>query len=225
MTHPWSIESNESIPNESTPIELTDWRRLLEVQYQNRGLEVFRDRDVIPLANHEVWLVYRGVVLLESVVASGLAVALGFVPPTMPFGLPLTASVTYRAIALGEVALLRLSMVQIESSPVLVRGLVQQSIRRLQQTSELVALATRRRAADRLRSLLRLLAQDLGRSMCHEGVWVDRLPIRLTHHHLAMAASTSRVTVTRLLGQFQREGWLSWDHDHHYLIRCVGSGP
>jgi len=45
-----------------------------------------------------------------------------------------------------------------------------------------------------------------------------RLGVRLTHQHLANAIGTTRVTVTRLLGQLREEGWLNIDRDHHIVI-------
>jgi CRP-like cAMP-binding protein len=46
----------------------------------------------------------------------------------------------------------------------------------------------------------------------------DRLSIRLTHQHLANAIGTTRVTITRLLGQLKDEGWLQTDSSHHLIV-------
>jgi CRP-like cAMP-binding protein len=46
----------------------------------------------------------------------------------------------------------------------------------------------------------------------------SRLKIRLTHQNLANAIGTTRVTVTRLLGEFQRQGAVSIDGDRHLII-------
>ncbi|MEL6763450.1 MAG: helix-turn-helix domain-containing protein, partial [Cyanobacteria bacterium J06607_6] len=40
--------------------------------------------------------------------------------------------------------------------------------------------------------------------------------VRLTHHQLATAIGTTRVTVTRLLKDFKEEGWLQTQQ--RYLI-------
>jgi len=45
-----------------------------------------------------------------------------------------------------------------------------------------------------------------------------RLTVRLTHQHLANALGTTRVTITRLMGQLRREGWLEIDADRHLLL-------
>ena len=77
--------------------------------------------------------------------------------------------------------------------------------RRLQQTEAWLALLGQRLVADRLRSLLILLAEEFGQ-VEPQGV---RLMIRLSHHQLASIIGTSRATVTRLLGEFRNEGWLT----------------
>jgi len=42
--------------------------------------------------------------------------------------------------------------------------------------------------------------------------------VRLTHQHLANAISSTRVTVTRALGQLQEEGWLFIDRNRYIVI-------
>jgi CRP-like cAMP-binding protein len=67
---------------------------------------------------------------------------------------------------------------------------------------------------ERLQELLQLLSQELGQPVA-EGT---RLLVRLTHQNLANAIGTTRVTVTRLLGEFQRQGLISLDSDRHLVI-------
>ena len=62
--------------------------------------------------------------------------------------------------------------------------------------------------------LLKLLAQEMGQSTS-EGV---RLNVRLTHQMLANAIGTTRVTITRLLGDFQAQGQVRFDSDRHLII-------
>jgi CRP-like cAMP-binding protein len=76
---------------------------------------------------------------------------------------------------------------------------------RLQRTEAWLALLGQRLVADRLRSLLILLAEEFGQ-VEPQGV---RLMIRLSHRQLASIIGSSRGTVTRLLGEFRNEGWLA----------------
>lgn len=46
-----------------------------------------------------------------------------------------------------------------------------------------------------------------------------RLQVRFTHQQLADIICTTRVTVTRVLGDFQNRGWISIDCDRHLIIK------
>jgi CRP-like cAMP-binding protein len=67
---------------------------------------------------------------------------------------------------------------------------------------------------ERLQQLLQLLKREMGEPIAQG----SRLKIRLTHQNLANAIGTTRVTVTRLLGEFQRQGAVSSDCDRHLII-------
>jgi CRP-like cAMP-binding protein len=84
----------------------------------------------------------------------------------------------------------------------------------MRQTEALLAIAGLKRVEDKLHHLLQLLKQEMGEPVA-EGT---RLGIRLTHQNLANAIGTTRVTVTRLLGEFQRQGLISFDSDRHLII-------
>jgi CRP-like cAMP-binding protein len=44
--------------------------------------------------------------------------------------------------------------------------------------------------------------------------------VRLTHQMLANAIGTTRVTITRLLGDLQSQGRISFDSDRHLVIHA-----
>ncbi|MEB3247449.1 MAG: helix-turn-helix domain-containing protein, partial [Synechococcus sp.] len=50
---------------------------------------------------------------------------------------------------------------------------------------------------------------------CDDGL---RLNLRLTHQEMASALSTTRVTVTRVIGLLRDEGWLKIDPQRHLVI-------
>jgi len=132
----------------------------------------------------------------------------------MPFGLPFTLINPYQATALSDVDLMRLSVAEVDQSSTLAQGILRHVNRRLRQTEALLALVGHRRVRDRLCQLLLLLRQEVGQPV-KEG---DRLGVRLTHQHLANAIGTTRVTVTRLLGQLKEEGWLKIDRTYHIVL-------
>lgn len=198
----------------SQTASLPDLRQLLEEVYQGRSLHPYRSGQAIPMYAHDIWIVCRGIVQLSTLYSTGDEALLGLISSSMPFGLPLTSIYPYQATALTDVDLMRLTMTEIEQSPLLAQGVFRHLNRRLRQTEAFLALVGHRRVYDRLCHLLLLLAQEMGQPT-PQGM---RLNIRLTHQHLANATGTTRVTVTRLLGQLRESGWLTIDTDHHLII-------
>ncbi|MFZ9560361.1 MAG: Crp/Fnr family transcriptional regulator, partial [Vulcanococcus sp.] len=98
--------------------------------------------------------------------------------------------------------------------PHLAYTLMQALISRTRQSEALIALLGLRRIEDRVRGFLELLAQDYGQP-CDTGL---RLNLRLTHQEIASALSTTRVTVTRVLGLLKEEGWLQCDDQRQLVL-------
>lgn len=192
----------------------TDWRQIFEEAYQGRHTYAFKSGRPIPMAPQDLWIVCRGIVQLGTLFPSGDEAVLGFVYPAMPFGLPLTQLDPYEAIALSDVVLMRLNQIELESSPLLAQGVLQQLSRRLQQTEAILAMISQRRVCDRLQQLLLMLKQEVGQ-VTPEGI---RLEVRLTHQQLANLLGTTRVTITRLLGNLRQDGWLAVDRTRHLVI-------
>ncbi len=195
-------------------VVLEEWRSSLEGVYRERSLSAFAPGTPIDLPPAEIWVVYRGLVQLSTIHAQGEEVLLGIAAPSMPFGLPLTSLSPYFALALTEVNLMNLTVAEIENSPKLSQGLFWYLVHRHQQTEVLLSAANYRRVEERLRQFLWLLKQDLGHNV-PQGV---RLPLRLTHQQIANAIASTRVTVTRMLGQLQREGSLIIDPDRYLIL-------
>lgn len=189
-----------------------DYVAVLEQLYRERTLTPYVAGRTIPLRLNEVLIVCRGVVQLYTIQPDGSETLLGLAGPSSPIGLPLTIVDPYWATALTDVDMLPLPIAEVESSPLLMAGIYRHLMLRLQQSEAWLAIAGKRLVADRLRQLLLLIAQDFGQvETC--GV---RIPVRLTHHQLAAAIGTTRVTVTRLLKDFKIEGWLQTQQ--RYLI-------
>ncbi|MFH7244222.1 MAG: Crp/Fnr family transcriptional regulator [Spirulina sp.] len=186
---------------------------LLEQLYRERSLMAYPAGQAIPLKPEEVLVVCRGVVQLFTIQPEGSETLLGLAGPSMPMGLPLTLVDPYWATALTDVDVLVLPFGEIEASPVLMTGVFRNLTLRLQQTEAWLALSGKRLVADRLRHFLVLLAKDFGQ-VEPQGI---RIPLKLTHHQLATAIGTTRVTVTRLLKEFKTEGWLTLDQRHIIL--------
>jgi len=196
-------------------VELPDLRQLLEQLYRERTLQPFRSGQIIPLRPDELWVVCRGVVVLNTLHPTGDEALLGVATPSMPFGLPLTWISPYQALSLTDVDLLPLTFAEVERSPALCQGLFRHLSRRLQQAEAFLALSGCRRVEERLKQLLILLQHEVGQPVQHG----TRIHVRLTHQQLANAIGTTRVTVTRLIGQLKQEGWLEIDAKRHIVLR------
>ncbi|WOD40712.1 Crp/Fnr family transcriptional regulator [Nodosilinea sp. E11] len=181
--------------------------QLLEQLYRERALLPYAAGRPLPLRDNEILVICRGIVQLFTLQQDGSETLLGLVGPSMPLGLPLTIVDPYWATALTDVDVLALPMAEIESSSVLMAGMFRNVTLRMQQAEAWLALSGKRLVADRLKHFLLLLAKDFGQ-VEPSGI---RIPIRLTHHQLAAAIGTTRVTVTRLLKDFKSEGWLTID--------------
>lgn len=208
----------EPVPQVSplTPVNLSagELRLHLENLYRNYPVHTFHRGQQIPLPEQKIWIVLRGMVLLNTLYPSGDEALLGFAVPSMPFGAPLTRVTPYSAIAFADVELLSLSIAEVEQSPTIQQALNRQLNRRLQQSESIVALLGQRRVEDRLKQFLLLLAEELG----EDHPVGRRILVRVTHQHLASALGTTRVTVTRILNQLRSIGWLAIDQGRHIVI-------
>ncbi len=177
----------------------------------------FFDRGVgIPLKEEGVWQVYRGVVQLSESLVNGDEILLGWLQASGFLGLGLTPlqMETYQAKALSDVYLRWYSLKEIQEHPKLTDLVLQQTLQRLRQTERLLAIAGLKRVDERLIALFRLLAQEMGEPTA-EGI---RLSVRLTHQALANAIGTTRVTVTRLIGDLQTQQVIHFDGDRHLVL-------
>jgi CRP-like cAMP-binding protein len=200
--------------NSLHPLPQHDFVEVLEQLYRERALIPYAAGRAIPLKVDELLIVCRGVVQLFTIQHDGSETLLGLAGPSMPIGIPLTVVDPYWATALTDVDVLSLAMAEVEASPLLMAGLCRHLMLRLQQAEAWLALSGKRLVTDRLRQLLLLIAQEFGQ-VEPAGI---RIPVRLTHHQLATAIGTTRVTVTRLLKDFKAEGWLK-THQRYLILQ------
>ena len=187
---------------------------LLEASYEKRSLVHLPAGSRVPLLKKSVWLVVRGMVKLSAISVQGDELLLGLAGPNEPFGDPLTNVEAYAATTLVDTDLLCVSCEEIQRSPHLAMGLLQGMGARYRQSEALLALLGLRRIEDRVRGFLELLANDYGQP-CEQGL---RLQVKLTHQELASTLSTTRVTVTRILGSLRDEGWLHVDSQRRLVV-------
>ena len=195
----------------------SSFRELLESNFHNQSLVRMSAGSTVPLLQDSIWVVVRGLVKLGAVTEHGDELLLGLAGPNQPFGASLSEVAAYEAVTSTDCDLLCLSLKEIEQSPALSIAMVNAIGARCRQSEQLLALLGLRRVEDRVRGFLETLVQDYGLS-CDEGL---RLNLRLTHQEIANALSTTRVTVTRILGLLRDEGWLTFDAQRHLILTHI----
>lgn len=171
--------------------------------------------ETIALQPQTICLVNRGIVKLSTISATGEEVLLALAGPKTPFGPDLTSLKTYQATALCEVELEYLPLRNIAANPQYVAKFLSQVIRRQRQTEALLSISGQRHVKDRLYNLLLLLQQEIGQPV-EQGT---RLSVRLTHQDIATACSTTRVTITRMIGKLQEQGKIFIDSYNHIIVK------
>ena len=182
---------------------------------QDDSVHIYARGEVIPLKPQMIWQVRQGLVKLVTLCDGAEEVLVGLVKPSMAFGADLTSLQVYQATAMTEVRLVSTSLTEMATSPHLTQTLLNQINQRLQQTESLLAISGQRQVKDRLHHLLLLLKQEIGEQV-PQGT---RLGVRLTHQDLANACSTTRVTITRLMGKLQQQGKIILDQKNYIILR------
>lgn len=191
-----------------------NFRELLELNYQRTSLVQMNHGSSVPLLRNHLWLVVRGLVKLGCLTFHGDEVLLGLAGPNELFGESLAGPEAYEAITLCECDLLCISHGELDQHPSLGPALVKAISQRQRQSQAMLALLGLKRVEDRVRGFLELLALDYGVA-CAEGL---RLTPKLTHQEIASAIGTTRVTVTRIIGQLREMGWLTIDSQRSIII-------
>ncbi|MFM9088928.1 MAG: Crp/Fnr family transcriptional regulator [Cyanobium sp.] len=161
----------------------------------------------IPLLRHHLWLVVRGMVKLGCVTVHGDEVLLGLAGPNELFGESLAGPDAYEATTLTDCDLLCLSQAELDKHPGFIPLFLEAVCQRQRQSQAMLALLGLKRIEDRVRGFLELLAIEYGVTTA-QGL---RLTPKLTHQEIASALGTTRVTVTRIIGQLREMGWLTID--------------
>ena len=182
---------------------------------QELPLQQYQRGDEISVIDSGIWQVYRGVVQLSKVQQDGTEIISGWVTANGVFGDLADTPVLYRAIALGDVYAKRYSTQDVVRYPALARQFMTQFSDRLIKSQQLLTIIAIGKVEDRLKHLLSLLRQEIGQTV-EDGV---RLQVRFTHQHLAESIHTTRVTITRILGDFQMQGLVYFDSDRHLVIK------
>ncbi|MDY6938889.1 MAG: Crp/Fnr family transcriptional regulator [Cyanobacteriota bacterium] len=184
-------------------------------QVNNSIGQTFKRRQVLPCSEGSLWQLKTGAVRVFTWAEDGTIVTLGFWGAGAIIGQALARIQPYQVQCLSQVSARYLEVGQLwrnESDRSLHFDRVM--LAHLHQTQELLRIRSGP-IPERLEQLLLWLASQFGR-YTKRG---QSIGLRLTHQEIAETIGTTRVTVTRLLHQFQREGLVSLSRQEGIVLR------
>ena len=181
----------------------------------NRRLYFHAKGDEIPLFPEGVWQVTQGLVQLCANYEDGEQVLFGWAAAGAWFGTPASGALDYQAISLSPVYLRWLRLDEIASSMQLSQLLLPEVVKRMRQAELLLIINGRRHTVERLKGLLSLLGAEVGEPLPNGQT---RLGYKFTHQQLASAIGTTRVTVSRMMAQFQAKEQIALDKHRHIIL-------
>lgn len=170
------------------------------------AIKVFSRTDQIPSETDVLWEIQRGIVRTQTWTEAGKVISLGYWGSGDVVGTPLMAIEPYEMFCLTPVMVRGLNSHHESALP-----LLYQQVKTLQKLTWIVRQAS---VAERLWSLLLWLYEKFGYTV-QGGYLID---IRLTHQDLAELADTTRVSVTRLLKQFEAQRLLLRRNRRYILL-------
>jgi CRP-like cAMP-binding protein len=158
---------------------------------------LFTRREMIPPRNDVLWRIERGAVRTLTWSEEGTFITLGYWGSGDLIGSPLSKVKPYQIECLTNV---EVSIVP----PHLWYQDVNALLSHIQQAEELLSIVHCKPMSVRLWQFLLWLSRKFGREV-EEGKLID---LNATHQEMAEVLNTTRVTITRLLQQFEEEGAL-----------------
>ncbi len=155
----------------------------------------FNPRSLLPLTQSSLWRIEAGAVRTMTWLEDGTAITLGMWGAGDVVGKPLSKVDPYQVECLTQVEAVNFPAKDWQDREAALFASVQ-------QIEELLVIRSYKRTDEMLLKLLGWLAKRFGRS-ASQGQLID---LRLTHQDLSELLGSTRVTVTRLLSQFEQQG-------------------
>ncbi len=180
------------------------------VEHFERGKTIFFPGDPA----ERVYFLLKGAVKLSRVYETGEEITVALLRENTVFGvLSLIVGQRsdrfYHSVAFTDVELLSSPIEEVEKSlkenPELSMLMLRGLSSRILQTEMMIETLAHRDMASRLVSFLLILCRDFGLST-HDGIRID---LKLSHQAIAEAIGSTRVTVTRLLGDLRSNKMIS----------------
>ncbi|ACC83714.1 Crp/Fnr family transcriptional regulator [Nostoc punctiforme] len=174
----------------------------------NNTKEIFARRSFLPEHPKGLWKIETGFVRTFTYLEDGTTVALGLWGPGDIVGKSLSKLEPYQMECLTKVEAI---VLPIEEWTQLTETL----LAHIQQAQELMVIRSHKKVDTMLIKLLAWLSKKFG-SEVEKGRLID---MRLTHEDLAEMLGSTRVTITRVLGQFEQEGLIARLSLHRIVVR------
>lgn len=159
--------------------------------------QLFSRKEIIPARNDLLWRIDRGAVRTLTWSEEGTYVTLGYWGIGDLIGYPLSKVQPYQIECLTSV---EVSVVPPHHWPLYTNALISH----IQHSEEILTIVHRKPISLRLWQFLVWLSEKFGRNV-EQGKLID---LNLTHQEISEVLNTTRVTVTRLLQQFEEKGVL-----------------
>lgn len=163
----------------------------------NLKKRTFARRSLLPLERDYLWQISTGVVRTLTSNEEGTPITLGLWGPGDIAGRVLSKADPYRIECLTPVEATRLPVARWHEA-------TEAAIAQIQQFQELLEIMHCRTVDVSLMRLLTWLANKFGHQI-EQGQLID---LRLTHQEIAELIGATRVTVTRLLNNFEKRGMI-----------------
>lgn len=158
-------------------------------------LSTFARRSLLPLRYDALWKIETGVVRTSTLLEDGTSVTLGLWGPGDVVGRVLSKAEPYQIECLTPVEVTLLTRSSWHKA-------TEAMILHIQRSGELIEILHCRQTEFALLQLLGWLAKRFGQEV-EQGQMID---LRLTHEDIATIIGSTRVTVTRLLNSFEKQG-------------------
>ncbi|MEL6578991.1 MAG: Crp/Fnr family transcriptional regulator [Cyanobacteria bacterium J06621_12] len=172
----------------------------------------FNSGGKLPTKDDHLWLIVSGVVKSYTVTEEGSLVILGFWGADDLIGKPLSNINPYTLECIGSVQVIAVPRQQWQ-------GFADNLLHHAQQSQHMSYIVRNTKIARRLWLLLEWLAEKFGKAIA-QGRLID---FKLTHQELANAISTTRITVTKTLRQFEIEGLILRPRTKCIVLRSKNS--
>lgn len=174
----------------------------------NNTQQHFTRRSLLPSKKNALWQIASGFVMTYTYLEDGTVVALGLWGPGDKVGEMLSTMTPYQIECLTNV---EATIVPVDDYNQLTKTL----LNHIQQTEQLMLIRSHKKVETMLMQLLAWLSKKFG-SEVEKGRLID---MRLTHEDLAILVNSTRVTITRVLGQLEQEGLIDRLSLHRIMVK------